>query len=96
MGPYRAERIEALLAARNDWTVADAAVMQMDVLSTHAQRFMPIIRPLLPMTPSAEVLRTWDCRYNPASVGATIFERFYRTLVRRCSATSSAATSCAT
>jgi penicillin G amidase len=82
MGPYRAERIAALLAARDDWTVADVEAMQMDVLSLHAERFMVILRPLLPMTPAADILRTWDCRYDPASLGATLFERFYRGLVR--------------
>ena len=44
MGPYRAERIAALLAARDDWTVADVEAMQMDVLSPHAERFMAILR----------------------------------------------------
>ncbi len=82
MGPYRAERIAALLAARDDWTVADVEAMQMDVLSPHAERFMAILRPLLPVTPSADILRTWDCRYDPASLGATLFERCYRGLVR--------------
>jgi penicillin amidase len=82
MGPYRAERIAALLAARDDWTVADVELMQMDVLSLHAERFMMLIRPLLPVTPSADILRSWDCRYDPASIGATLFERFYRGLIR--------------
>jgi penicillin amidase len=83
MGPYRAERIDALLAARDDWTAADAEVMQMDVTSLHAERFMAVLRPLLPATPAAaDILRTWDCRYDFPSVGATLFERFYRGLVR--------------
>lgn len=82
MGPYRAERIAALLAARDDWTPADVEAMQMDVRSPHAERFLAILRPLLPVTPAADILRTWDCRYDPASVGATLFERFYRGLVR--------------
>jgi penicillin amidase len=43
---------------------------------------MAILRPLLPITPAADILRTWDCRYDPASVGATLFERFYRGLIR--------------
>ncbi|MEB2285692.1 MAG: hypothetical protein B6D46_09035 [Polyangiaceae bacterium UTPRO1] len=82
MGPYRAERIAALLAARDDWTTADVQAMQMDVRSPHAERFMAILRPLLPTTPAADILRTWDCSYDTASVGATLFERFYRGLVR--------------
>jgi penicillin amidase len=82
MGPYRAERIAELLAARDDWTVADIEAMQMDVLSPHAQRFMAVLRPLLPVTPAGDILRTWDCCYDPASLGATLFERFYRALIR--------------
>ena len=34
------------------------------------------------MTPAADILRSWDCRYDPASIGATLFERFYRGLIR--------------
>jgi penicillin amidase len=82
MGPYRAERIAALLAARDDWTVVDVAAMHMDVCSPHAERFMAVLRPLLPAVPAADILRSWDCRYDTASVGATLFERFYRALIR--------------
>ena len=81
MGPYRAERIAALLATRRDWTAADLEEMQMDVVSLHAARFMEILRPLLPDSPPAEALRAWDLRYDLASRGATLFERFYRALV---------------
>lgn len=82
MGGYRAERIAALLAARDDWNVAAVERMQMDVVSTHAERFLAILRPLLPAMPAGDVLRAWDCRYDTASVGAHLFERFYRALVR--------------
>jgi penicillin amidase len=82
MGPYRAERLAELLAGRDDWAVADVEALQMDVVSPHAERFMAILRPLLPLTPGADILRTWDYRYDPASVGATLFERFYRGLIR--------------
>jgi penicillin amidase len=56
--------------------------MQMDTLSHHAQRFMAVVRPLLPVSAPADILSTWDCRYDPASIGATLFERFYRGLIR--------------
>jgi penicillin amidase len=81
MGSYRADRIAELLAARDGWTVADTQMMQMDVVSPHAQRFMAVLRPVLPPSPAAEVLRVWDCRYDLESVGAPLFERFYRALV---------------
>lgn len=81
MGDYRARRIRDLLAARDDWDVAAVERMQMDLLSTHAVPFLEILRPLLPATPQADVLRTWDCRYDVDSTGAYLFERFYRALV---------------
>jgi penicillin amidase len=81
MGSYRADRIAELLAARDGWTAADTQAMQMDVLSPHAQQFMSVLRPLLPPTPTANILRDWDCRYEPDSLGAPLFERFYRALV---------------
>ncbi|MFN8546059.1 MAG: penicillin acylase family protein [Candidatus Binatia bacterium] len=81
MGPYRAERIAALLAARDDWDVAATQAMHLDVLSPHAERFMAVLRPLLPDTPEGRLLRDWDCRYDLDSRGAVVFERVYRALV---------------
>jgi penicillin amidase len=42
---------------------------------------MAVLDPLLPPTPAADVLRAWDRRYDVASRGAYLFERFYRELV---------------
>jgi penicillin amidase len=81
MGPYRSERIAALLAERNDWTVDDMRQMQMDVRSTHAERFLEVLRPLLPDSSEGRLLRDWDRCYDLKSRGATLFERFYRALV---------------
>lgn len=81
MGPYRAERIAELLSARADWEVAATQRMHLDVHSRQADRFMAVLRPLLPDTPAAAMLRGWDCGYDLASVGATLFERFYRALL---------------
>ncbi len=81
MGPYRADRIAALLAARDDWTVDDCRVMQLDVHSRHADDFLAVLLPLLPDTPEATALRTWDRGYDLESRAATLFERFYRALL---------------
>jgi penicillin amidase len=81
MGGYRAERIAALLAARDDWTLADVQAMHMDVYSLQAERFLAIARPLLPQTPNGALLRAWDLRYDAASLGASLFESFYRALL---------------
>lgn len=81
MGAYRAERIAELLAARDDWSVAATERMQMDVYAPQAARFMAVLRPLLPPGPQGDLLRDWDCRYDLASRGASLFERFYRELI---------------
>jgi len=81
MGSYRADRIAQLLAARDDWTAAETQRMQMDVYSLQAACFMEVLRPLLPEQAEASVLRDWDCRYDLDSLGADLFERFYRELV---------------
>ena len=81
MGAYRAERIAELLSAHNDWTVATTRRMQMDVYAPQAARFMEVLRPLLPPGPQGDVLRDWDYRYDLASRGASLFERFYRGLI---------------
>jgi len=80
MGRYRADRITAELTRRDDWTVESIHALHHDVYSAQAERFMPILLPCLPDTAAADVLRTWDLRYDLDSRGATLFERFYRAL----------------
>ncbi len=82
MGSYRAERINALLAAKADFTVEDVFAMHADVYSLQAERFMAILRPLLPKTPQGQLLRDWDLCYDAESQGAFLFEVFYRELYR--------------
>jgi penicillin amidase len=81
LAPYRAERIRELLAARDDWTVDAFQSMQLDLESVQARRFMQVLRPLLPETEAGEVLRAWDCRYDPDSRGGPLFETVYRALL---------------
>lgn len=81
MGQDRAGRISELLAQRCDWTVDAVLDMQLDVYSKQAERFMATLRPLLPAGADTAVLRDWDCRYDEASHGATVFERFYHELL---------------
>jgi penicillin amidase len=81
MGSYRAERIAAMLAARDDWGLESVQQLQMDLVSPQAAFFMAVLRPLLPPTPEARVLADWDLRYDAGSRGAVLFERFYRELL---------------
>jgi penicillin amidase len=82
MGPYRGDRIRDLLRPRNDFQVEDMCAMQFDVYSRQAEIFMRILKPLLPDTPKAEILKHWDLRYTAESEGACLFERFYEELYR--------------
>jgi penicillin amidase len=82
LAPYRAERIHELLASRDDWTPEGFQLMQLDLESVQARRFMEVLRPLLPESEAGEVLRGWDCRYEPGSRGAALFEHCYRTLLQ--------------
>jgi penicillin amidase len=61
----------------------DMQRLQLDLYSVQAERFMELFRPLLPSTPAAEELRSWDLRYDRSSRGATIFEMVYETLMHR-------------
>ena len=82
MGSYRADRIAQLLEQGDTLTLSDMCEMQFDVLSLQAQRYLDILRPLLPNTQQGRILRDWDLRYTAASQGAFLFETFYRALYR--------------
>ncbi|HTI49629.1 MAG TPA: penicillin acylase family protein, partial [Planctomycetaceae bacterium] len=82
-GPYRAERIAELLAAKEKLTVGDMQQMQADLVSTQAGRFMEHLRPLAPETIAGKSFRRWDLRYDAQSTEASRFEEFYSRLLRR-------------
>ncbi len=80
MGPDRAERIRALLAANPRLTAADCMKMHFDVHSTQAEKFLAVLKPLLPDTEAGRLLGAWNYSYDPDSRGASAFEDFYREL----------------
>jgi penicillin amidase len=80
MGPYRADRINDLLEHASELTPSDMFRMHFDVYSTQAERFMEILRPLLPETPQGRILKDWDLCYAAESKGAFLFEAFYEAL----------------
>ena len=47
MGSYRSERINALLAEKDDFTKEDVFAMHADLYSLQAERFMAILKPIL-------------------------------------------------
>ena len=81
MGPYRADRIAQLLAAKAPVTVDDMKAIQGDLRSLQAERFMAVLGPLLPDGPAAALLRGWDLCYDTGSRAATLFERLYAGLL---------------
>ena len=81
MGSYRAERIAQLLAEKPKVDVADMQRIQLDLTSLQAERFLAILRPLLPDTEQGKLLAAWDFRYDADSRGAFLFEQFYRELL---------------
>jgi penicillin G amidase len=81
-GPYRAQRLRALLAQQDTVDVEDMCRMQLDLRSTQAERFMPLLRRLLPENEAGRMLAGWDLSYGAESRGASVFEEFYQELRR--------------
>lgn len=79
-GPYRAVRLRKLLSARTAVTVEEMFRLQLDVISPQAERFMAVLRPLLPETEAGRILAAWDYGYGVESQGAHLFEAIYRAL----------------
>ena len=77
MATYRCDRIEQLLNKPGKKNLAYMKKMHYDLLSVQAERFMEILKPLLPDTENGNLLRNWDCKYDEASLGACIFENLY-------------------
>ena len=81
MASYRAELIRRRLDERPTHGVEDLQRLHHDHYSLQAERFMALLRPLLPATPAGRELAGWDLCYTAGSVGATRFENVYRALV---------------
>jgi len=82
MGSYRVDRIRDLLREIEACTLQDMQRIQNDLLSLQAERFMSVLRPLLPESFAGRLLAGWDCRYDCSSRGATLFETVYHALLR--------------
>jgi penicillin amidase len=65
MPPYRAARIEELIATTPKVTAADCARWQTDDLNGRARLLLPLVLPSMPTTTAGkacqEILSTWDC-----------------------------------
>lgn len=88
IAPYRAHRIRQMLSEARRFTIEEMKRLQLDVYSTQAEQFMGCLLPLLPGFENAYpeavgILKAWDCRYPADSLGASLFERFYRALIEQ-------------
>ena len=82
MGSYRVDRIRFLLREFETCTLEDMQRIQNDLYSLQAERFMSVLRPLLPESFAGRMLSVWDCRYDCESRGATLFETVYHAILR--------------
>jgi penicillin amidase len=80
MGWDRRRRIEMLLEERKDDKIdlEYFKQMQRDVYSLQAERFMKYMHKMIPDTPIGNAFKNWDRRYSADSIGATLFEDFYK------------------
>ncbi|HLF26568.1 MAG TPA: penicillin acylase family protein [Anaerolineae bacterium] len=84
--PYRAERLQALLSAKEQFSVEDMRAIQVDTYSLPAEAF----RPYLLAVPPADALQAqalehvtkWNLRLDTESVGATIYEEWFKLLLQ--------------
>ena len=84
--PYRAARIEALLAGRSGLTVEDMQAIQTDVLSPMAAELLPILLQTPARDEEAaaalELLRGWDGTMAAEDTAPLIFSAWFRELDR--------------
>lgn len=79
--PYRAQRLTALLSAGTGFTRERLRAIQADTYGLPAEAIRPY---LLAVPPAGErekaaldEVRSWNLRYEPGSVGATVYEAWY-------------------
>jgi penicillin G amidase len=82
MADYRAQRITRLLQKKRKHNLQDMQMIQRDLYSIQAERFMVILKSEIPDTPVGKILKDWDLRYNKESQGAYIFETIVADIMR--------------
>jgi len=84
--PYRARRIEQLIAELGPASPEDMARIHRDDLSTPAAVFQAALAGVEPTTAAARAIRDvvvgWDARMSPGSAGAACYSRFRWALAR--------------
>jgi penicillin amidase len=81
--PARAERVREILSSRNDFTLDDMRMMQVDLLNPVARKLLPMMLKQLEgldvsqCKDEFEMLQSWDYRETPDSVTATIYNEWW-------------------
>ena len=75
--PWRAMRIDEVLASQPRHTLADSLDLQRDYTSIFARRIIASLGDL-PASPPLDLLRAWDARLGPDSPAAALFEVWYQ------------------
>jgi len=78
---YRLRRISEQLAELPAATIEDMQVLQYDLVSLQARDILAILLPMMPDSDLKNRLSSWDCRYNPFSREATLFQKLYRSVL---------------
>jgi penicillin amidase len=79
--PYRAKRIEQVLAADDRVSLDDVRALQADVLSLPAAALVPYLAALAPADPlqaqAVAEVRGWDGRTEAGSAGAAVYQAWF-------------------
>jgi len=81
MAAYRAERIEHMLKERKKLGTEYMKEIQYDLYSIQAEKIMQSILPLVDNSANGRILKEWDFQYKPDSVGASVFENVYTSMI---------------
>jgi penicillin amidase len=74
---YRKRRIDERLSELPQATVEDMQQLQYDLVSLQARELLTVFLPYLPEGELKQRLENWDCRYDPDSLEASLFQRLY-------------------
>ena len=80
LADYRKRRIVERLEQLPQATIEDMQDLQYDVYSVQAREMLARFMPHLP-DEMRERLQSWDCRFDPDSHEATLFQRLYRNVI---------------
>ena len=81
MGPYRVNRIESILSAKEKFSIDELKFMQSDLYSIQAEQFIKDLSPYFEKDAVSKTLMNWDRCYDRDSKGAIVFEFYYHELI---------------